>query len=82
MSENISITVNGRPRRVRSGLTVAAALAEAEETRFRRSTTGEARGPLCGMGICFECRVTINDRPHCRACLVLCEPEMRVHTDD
>ena len=48
---------------------------------FRRSVSGEPRGPLCGMGICFECRVTINGREHCRSCQIPCEPGMEVRTD-
>ncbi|HEY4962870.1 MAG TPA: 2Fe-2S iron-sulfur cluster-binding protein [Terriglobales bacterium] len=47
----------------------------------RRSVSGEPRGALCGMGICFECRVSINGRPHCRSCQILCEPGMEVNTD-
>ncbi len=35
---------------------------------LRRSATGEPRGPLCGMGTCFECRVTIDGVPHRRSC--------------
>jgi sarcosine oxidase subunit alpha len=37
---------------------------------FRRSVTGEARAPLCGMGVCYECRVTIGGIRHRRACQV------------
>ena len=28
--------------------------------------------PLCGMGICFECRAAIDGRSYCRTCQVLC----------
>jgi sarcosine oxidase subunit alpha len=48
----------------------------------RISTGGEPRGPLCGMGICFECRATINGNAHCRSCQILCEPGMEVTTDE
>ena len=34
----------------------------------RTSVTGEPRGPLCGMGICFECRTTVDGREHVRSC--------------
>jgi hypothetical protein len=34
------------------------------------------------MGICFECRVTIDGVPHRRACMEACAPEMRVETHD
>ena len=48
----------------------------------RTSVSGKPRGPLCGMGICFECRVTINGISHCRSCQILCEPGMDVSTDE
>jgi sarcosine oxidase subunit alpha len=74
--------VNGRPVSVRTGTTVAAAVLAAGETRFRRSVRGEARGPLCGMGICFECRVTIDGVAHSRSCMTECKPGMEIRTDD
>jgi sarcosine oxidase subunit alpha len=39
------------------------------------------RGALCGMGICGECRVTIDGQPHQRSCLVLCREGLEVTTD-
>ena len=74
------ITVNGKPVSVRSGSTVAAALLSVEESTFRQSVAGERRGPVCGMGICYECRVTINDVAQQRACLRVVESGMRVET--
>jgi sarcosine oxidase subunit alpha len=47
----------------------------------RRSVQGEPRGPLCGMGICFECRATINGQRHCRSCATVCEDGMDIRTD-
>lgn len=35
---------------------------------LRTSITGEPRGPLCGMGTCFECRATIAGVEHERTC--------------
>jgi sarcosine oxidase subunit alpha len=32
------------------------------------------------MGICYECRVTIDGVAHQRACVILVEPAMRVDT--
>ena len=82
MADAVIIHVNGKPVTVPAGTIVAAALALAGETRFRRSTGGEPRGPLCGMGVCFECRVNINGRSHCRSCLTVCEEGMEVRTDE
>ena len=81
MPESIGLTVNGKPVRVVPGATAAAAVALAGETMIRRSVRGEPRGPLCGMGICFECRVTIDGAPHCRSCQTLCRPGMEIRTD-
>ena len=79
--EEVSVQVNGRSVEVPSGTTVAAAIALAGKATFRKSTGGELRGPLCGMGICFECRVTIDGMAHQRACQVLCRDGMEICTD-
>jgi hypothetical protein len=76
----LTLSVNGLSVTVFPGVTVAVAVAIAGHP-CRTSVSGEARGPLCGMGICFECRVSINGVPHCRSCQILCEPGMEVKTD-
>jgi sarcosine oxidase subunit alpha len=60
---------------------VSAAILKTGVTAFRRSVTGEARGPLCGMGRCFECCVTIDGEEHCRSCQMVCRDGMDVRTD-
>ena len=82
MTERVTLSVNGKPVSVPAGTIVAAAVALAGVARFRASIHGESRGPLCGMGVCFECRVSINGQPHCRSCLTLCEEGMEVRTDE
>ncbi len=82
MPEKVQLVVNGKSVCVAAGTTVAAAVAHSGIERFRRSVTGEPRGPLCGMGVCFECRVTIDGAAHCRSCLILCKNGMEVRTDD
>jgi sarcosine oxidase subunit alpha len=82
MAESITILVNGQRLSVPEGTVAAAAVARAGVTAFRRSVQGDARGPLCGMGICFECRITVNGTPHMRSCLVLCTDGMELCTDD
>jgi D-hydroxyproline dehydrogenase subunit gamma len=81
MNEQVQIKINGKGIRVTSGTVVAAAMAQAGISTFRHSVSGAPRGPLCGMGICMECRVTINGQQHCRSCLRLCEEGMEVQTD-
>ena len=76
----VTIVVDGRPLRVDAGISVAAALLNAGVQAFRRSVTGSDRGPLCGMGVCHECRVEIDGVPHRRACLVTVGEGLRVST--
>jgi predicted molibdopterin-dependent oxidoreductase YjgC len=75
-----SLTIDNNAVQVEQGTTVAAAVLIAGETAFRTSVTGQPRGPLCGMGICFECRVTINGIAHARSCQIVCEDGMKVVT--
>jgi len=80
MPDNVVLSVNGSEVTVSVGSMVAAAVAIAGETAFRTSVQGEPRGPLCGMGICFECRVTIDGVRHVRACQSVCQSGMQVQT--
>jgi sarcosine oxidase subunit alpha len=81
MPESVKLLVDGVSVTLPVGSMVAAAILKSGKHAFRRSVTGEARGPLCGMGICFECRVVINGEAHCRSCQTLCENGMDVRTD-
>jgi sarcosine oxidase subunit alpha len=81
MPDVVRLFVNGVAVELAAGSMVSAAILKAGKTSFRRSVTGEPRGPLCGMGICFECRVTIDGEAHCRSCQTICRDGMDVHTD-
>ena len=81
MPSDFTVHVNGVPVAVRTGSTIAVAIAIAGQP-CRTSVTGEPRGPLCGMGICFECRAVVNGIPHSRTCQMLCEPNMEVSTNE
>jgi sarcosine oxidase subunit alpha len=79
MNQGFFISINGKPVRVAAGTTVAAALMMANEpSRF--SVRGEPRMPMCGMGICMECRATVNGVPYRRTCQIECESGMEVVT--
>jgi D-hydroxyproline dehydrogenase subunit gamma len=80
LPDSVTITVNGRALRVKSGTVVSAALLTAG-IPCRRSTTGQPRTALCGMGICFECRATVNGVPQRRTCQLLCQSGMVVETE-
>ena len=46
----------------------------------RVSVTGEPRTALCGIGICFECRATVDGVSHRRTCQLPCREGMRLET--
>ncbi len=82
MHDAISITVNGQAYAVDTGTSVAAAIAMTSSPVTRISVGSQPRAPLCGMGVCQECRVTINGRPHQLACQTLCEAGMHILCGD
>ena len=72
-------TVDGRSVRVAAGTSVAAALAYGGDGVARHSLSGQPRAPLCGMGVCQECRLRVDG--HIRlACQTVCEDGMQIQT--
>jgi predicted molibdopterin-dependent oxidoreductase YjgC len=76
--QTFSIRIEGQPVTVRRGQTIAAALVAAGHHVFRYTENGSPRGLFCGMGVCFDCLVTVNGIPDQRACMTLAEPDMEV----
>jgi sarcosine oxidase subunit alpha len=79
MREGFVVRVNGEEFMASPATSVAAVIFIANG--FRRSVSGERRAPLCGMGICFECRATVDGIPHERTCLMMCREGMEIRTD-
>lgn len=80
MNAAVHVHINGVAVEVPAGANVAAAVAQVTP-RFRRSRSGKPRAPLCGMGVCFECRVRIDGEAHSLACLTPAREGMQVQTD-
>ncbi len=76
---SISFEFEGRMLHAQSGQMLATALLQAGERVFRETpVSGEPRGPLCLMGVCFECLVEIDGRPNQQACMLTVQPGMKV----
>lgn len=80
MAERRAIDVDGKRVELDATSTLAAALASSGAHALRRSAHGEARGPVCGMGSCYECRCTIDGAEQERACLRSVASVSRVET--
>ena len=76
----ISITVDGVPLPAYEGETIAAALLASGRSAWRHARHGQPRGLYCGIGLCFDCLVTVNGTPNVRACLTPVAPGMVVES--
>ncbi|MFI6282561.1 (2Fe-2S)-binding protein [Streptomyces sp. NPDC050988] len=78
-----TVTFDGREITVLPGQTVAAALWSAGITSWRTTRgSGEPRGVFCGIGVCFDCLVSVNGRVNQRACLVPAEAGDVIRTQE
>ncbi|MCW2287190.1 2Fe-2S iron-sulfur cluster protein [Leucobacter luti] len=63
-------TFNGAPLTAAPGATIAAALIGSGRQSWRTTRGGAARGLFCGIGVCFDCIVTIDGESGQRACMI------------
>lgn len=77
----IELFVDGNSIEAYDGESVAAALLSAGINTFQLSHKHkQPRSLYCGMGICYECLVTINGVLAQRACITPVEEGMRIET--
>ena len=78
----IAVSVDGHAVAVARGTLVAAALEiDASARGTRVSPGGARRQAFCGMGVCGECRVTIDGVAHRLGCQVACAAGMAIERD-
>lgn len=81
--QEVFLKVNGREIKAYEGETVLAALIAAGYKELKKNPVShEPRGALCGMGVCFECTVTIDGVPNIRACMTEVREGMQIETND
>ncbi|MEU6119114.1 (2Fe-2S)-binding protein [Streptomyces sp. NPDC047117] len=64
----VRITVDGEPVTGIAGRSIAGVLLAAGRTSWRTARSGAPRGVFCGIGVCFDCVLTVNGVPDVRAC--------------
>lgn len=80
-SAAVVVTVDGESVQVYPGEMVATVLLAMGRLTFRHTDRGHSpRGVFCGMGVCFDCLVTIDGQPNVRACLTPVQAGMVVET--
>ncbi len=79
----INIWVNGKACTAYEDETVHAALLAAGYRVLRRTPKAhQPRGIFCGMGVCYDCLVTINGVSNQRACMTRVEDRMEIEVDE
>lgn len=74
---------DGEPVEFRPGQTVGGALTAVGVVSWRTTThRGAPRGLFCGIGVCFDCLITVDGVPNQRACLTPARDGMRVETQE
>ncbi|WP_424464814.1 (2Fe-2S)-binding protein [Pseudoclavibacter helvolus] len=65
----VRITVDGEPFEGIQGQSIAGVLLGAGRRSWRETAVaGSPRGLFCGIGVCFDCLVTVDGVPDVRAC--------------
>lgn len=81
--DTVRLSVDGREVTAVRGQTLAAALIAAGVPAWRRTRrSGAPRGVYCGIGVCFDCLLTVNGQPGIRACLALARDSDAVTTEE
>jgi predicted molibdopterin-dependent oxidoreductase YjgC len=75
LDDAVRFTFDGRELTAAPGQTVGAALVTNGVTAWRGTRKeGRPRGLFCGIGVCFDCLVTVDGVSNQRACLMdLCD---------
>jgi hypothetical protein len=83
MRADRSFQFDGTPVPFRPGQTIGAALVADGRPSWRTTRlTGSPRGIFCGIGVCFDCLVTVDGEPNQRACLVRADAAQVVTTQE
>ncbi|MCR3722594.1 MULTISPECIES: (2Fe-2S)-binding protein [Prauserella salsuginis group] len=75
--ERFEVVFDGRPLPAIAGQSVGSVLTDAGIRSWRTTRTQlRPRGLFCGIGVCYECLITVDGEPNQRACLVPARPGM------
>ncbi|MFG3256855.1 (2Fe-2S)-binding protein [Streptomyces sp. NPDC048172] len=68
MTSRITLSVDGEPVAGNPGQSIAGVLLASGRNAWRHGPSGAPRGVFCGIGVCFDCLVTVNGQRDVRAC--------------
>lgn len=75
----VNVSFDGRPLVAVPGQNIGAALVSNGVTAWRSTRKNtRPRGLFCGIGVCFDCLVTVDGQANQRACLVEVQEGMEI----
>lgn len=74
----VTISFEGQPLKAFTGDSLAAALIDAGIRSCRQAAEDDLRGLFCGMGVCYECALVVDDVPGRLACMTTVSDGMAV----
>lgn len=75
----VNVSFDGRPLVAVPGQNIGAALVSKGITAWRGTRrNARPRGLFCGIGVCFDCLVTVDGNANQRACLVEVQEGMKI----
>ena len=80
MSLAVTIHIDGRAVGAEAGRPLGAVLHRELDAVLRTTAGGAPRGLFCGMGVCFDCLVSVDGRDGVRACMTPVRDGMRIET--
>ena len=80
--QQVRFTFDGQTHEAPLGVSVAAALLTVARGTRTTALSGQARGPYCMMGMCFDCLVRIDSEPNRQACMVMLRQGMKIESQD
>ena len=78
--KEVSLLIDDERVTAHEGESVASVMMLEDKVAMRTTTDGQPRGVFCGMGVCFDCLVVIDDVPNTRACMTWVKEGMTVKT--
>jgi sarcosine oxidase subunit alpha len=82
-NRKVFINVNGKKISAYEGETLLAVLIASGVRILKKSAIlQEPRGGLCGMGVCYDCLVTVDGVPNIRSCMTYVKNGMEIKTDE
>lgn len=76
----VSIEIDQKQYTIPKGYTLATAITYSKGIAYRTTTSGSRRGPVCNMGVCFECSAFVEGKGYVRTCMLEIEDGMVVST--